>query len=127
VSRQIFSQFFSLSQITKLLKHLCSFVVPPLHPLKTADSPLTYCMERVTIKVLFFAASKDLAGVNQSTLSLPSRISFDELKNKLCETFNLQILANNIVLAVNQNYFESGEIELKDGDELAVIPPLSAG
>lgn len=84
-------------------------------------------MERVKLKILFFASSKDLAGLNQSTLDLPSRISFEELKSKVCESFNLQIISNNIILAVNQNYFDSGEIELKDGDELAVIPPLSAG
>lgn len=88
---------------------------------------ITRLMARVNLRILFFAASKELAGVNQSTLELPSKISFEELKLRVCETFNLQILANNIVLAVNQNYFESGEIELKDGDELAVIPPLSAG
>lgn len=84
-------------------------------------------MERVTLRILFFAASKDLAGVSQSTLEVPSRISFEALKEKVCENFNLQIIAGNFILAVNQNYFDDGEIELKVGDELAVIPPLSAG
>ena len=70
-------------------------------------------MAQVTLKILFFAASKDLAGVNSSTLELPQKISFEDLKAKVCGKFNLEIIADNVVLAVNQNYFDSGEIELK--------------
>ena len=85
-------------------------------------------MDLVDIKILFFAASKEIAGCSESTLKLNKVISFEDLKAIICSTFGLQSIANNFVLAVNQNYIESGSvIELSLGDEIAVIPPLSAG
>jgi molybdopterin converting factor subunit 1 len=82
---------------------------------------------QVSIKVLFFAISKDLAGKSESSLKVKSKISCEELKNLICNNFGLEIIKNNIVLAVNQDYIEEGEIELKDNDELVVLPPLSGG
>eukprot|EP00959_Pyramimonas_sp_CCMP1952_P342603 7177815-Pyramimonas_sp.AAC.1 len=35
-------------------------------------------------------------------------------------------IINNIVIAVNQEYLE-GTVTLKDGDEVAFIPPISGG
>lgn len=85
-------------------------------------------MDLVDIKVLFFAASKEIAGCSESTIKLPKVISFEDLKALICSNFGLHTIANNFVLAVNQDYFESGGvIELSNGDEVAIIPPLSAG
>lgn len=36
--------------------------------------------KQVIIRVLFFAGSKDLAGLSETTLQVKSRISFEELK-----------------------------------------------
>ena len=43
--------------------------------------------------------------------------------------FSLQPIAENIVLAVNQEYIDTGDIPLtfNTGDEVAVIPPISGG
>lgn len=84
-------------------------------------------MELVTIKVLFFAASKEISGLSESELRVKSKITYDELKKEICDNFGLQIIRENIILAVNQDYCDEGELVLKDNDELAVIPPLSAG
>lgn len=84
-------------------------------------------MDLVTIKVLFFAVSKEISGRNEGELQVKSNISYSELKNIICETFNLQIIKKNIILAVNQDYCEEGDLVLRENDELAVIPPLSAG
>lgn len=84
-------------------------------------------MDLVTIKVLFFAVSKEISGRSEAEIEVKSRISYNELKNLICETFNLQIIKQNIILAVNQDYCEEGDLVLKENDELAVIPPLSAG
>lgn len=84
-------------------------------------------MDLVDLKVLFFGSSKDLAGVKESSLQAKKSISFEELKSMIVDQFGLHLIADNFVLAVNQNYFESGIIELKPNDEVAIIPPLSAG
>lgn len=84
-------------------------------------------MDLVTVKVLFFAVSKEISGRNEAELRVKSKILYSELKNIICETFNLQVIKHNIILAVNQDYCDEGELVLKENDELAVIPPLSAG
>lgn len=84
-------------------------------------------MEVVTVKVLFFAVSKEISGQTEAEISVQSRISYSDLKQLICNKFGLEIIKQNIILAVNQDYCEEGELELKENDELAVIPPLSAG
>lgn len=84
-------------------------------------------MDIVTIKVLFFAVSKEISGQSEAEFRVKSKISYNELKDLICQNFGLNIIKQNIILAVNQDYCEEGELVLKDNDELAVIPPLSAG
>lgn len=84
-------------------------------------------MDLVDIKVLFFAISRELSGRTESKLKVKSKITFEELKLHICDIFGLEVIQNNIVLAINQEYVESGDIVLRNNDELAVIPPLSGG
>jgi molybdopterin converting factor subunit 1 len=84
-------------------------------------------MDQVDVKVLLFASAKELAGQSEAIVRIQSIISYEELKNKICEEFNLENIRNNFILAVNQDFVESGLVELKNNDELAVIPPLSGG
>jgi len=40
----------------------------------------------------------------------------------------LQPIAKNLLLAVNEEYIAASEsIQLKDGDNIAIMPPLSGG
>lgn len=84
-------------------------------------------MDFVTVKVLFFAVSKEISGRSEAELSVKSRITYTELKQLIVEKFGLKLIENNIILTVNQDYCEEGDLVLKENDELAVIPPLSAG
>lgn len=84
-------------------------------------------MDLVTVKVLFFAVSKEISGRTEAEIIVQSKISYGNLKQLICDKFGLEIIKQNIILAVNQDYCEEGDLELKNNDELAVIPPLSAG
>lgn len=85
-------------------------------------------MDLVTVKVLFFAVSKDFSGKSEVDFRVKSKISYSDLKELICVNFGLEIIKQNIILAVNQDYCEEEDnLVLKDNDELAVIPPLSAG
>lgn len=84
-------------------------------------------MDVVTIKVLFFAVSKEIAGRGEADFKVKSKVSYDDLKQLICDEFGLGIIKQNIILAVNQDYCEEGDLTLKNNDELAIIPPLSAG
>lgn len=82
----------------------------------------------VKIKVLFFAQSKDLSGLSETVFETESSISYQSLFNKICSYFNLEVIRDNIILAVNQEYCEeNSQLSLSDNSEIAVIPPLSGG
>lgn len=87
-------------------------------------------MADVTVKILFFAKSRELVGRSSSTLVLPASCSYTSLVDKLLITFpRLEQLGQAWVLSVNEEYIEETEeeISLSQGDEIAVIPPISGG
>lgn len=82
----------------------------------------------VTVKLLFFARSKELAGTRETTIQLPTKISYQQLLNIISKKYNLEQIKHNILLAKNEEVCEeSRDIEIKERDNIAVIPPLSGG
>lgn len=82
----------------------------------------------VSVKLLFFAQSKDLAGTHEATIQIPQKLSYQKLLTVITENFNLQSIKNNILLAVNEEVCSSDvDLEIRQCDTIAVIPPLSGG
>lgn len=82
----------------------------------------------VPVKLLFFAHSKELAGTKETTVHLPTKISYERLLNFIVKNFNLETIKSNILLAKNEEVCTNIEdIELRESDNIAVIPPLSGG
>ena len=81
----------------------------------------------VRVRVLFFGAARELAA-DELTLSLPSgtdaRAAFERL---LADYPGLRRFRASLLVAVNQEYARDLAVELKDGDELALFPPVSGG
>ena len=87
-------------------------------------------MDEVSANVLFFAKSKEITGTSEEKVALPSRLTGDELKKLILNRFPLlEPIGESFILAVNQNYVFSGDeqLVLRDGEEIAVIPPISGG
>lgn len=81
-----------------------------------------------TVKVLFFAKSRELAGASEAQLATRTPISYPDLLEEVVQRFSLQPIRNSLILAVNEEYSqEDAQLLLKDGDVLAVIPPISGG
>lgn len=97
----------------------------------TAAQPSTTTENsRVNIKVLFFAKSRELAGCHEAELQLKSgQITCGNLLNILCEQFHLALIKHNVIIAVREEYCSDLEelLHLREGEEVAVIPPISGG
>jgi molybdopterin converting factor subunit 1 len=80
---------------------------------------------RVSVK--FFAILRDRAGVSETTLELSGGATVAMARDRLAEYFPvLKPLLARAAFAVNHNYVPL-TTRLNDGDELAVIPPVSGG
>ena len=81
----------------------------------------------MTIKVLFFASVRDLVGDAQRIVSLPDHVTVAELIAELGLVHRRFIeLVPSLMVGVNQEYVTRDTV-LKDGDEVAFIPPVSGG
>lgn len=79
------------------------------------------------IKVLFFGQLKDVCGRAEDLLELPSGASVRSVFDHYSAQFpKLSALAKSIVMARNHE-FASPADPLTDGDEVALLPPVSGG
>ncbi|HZR56774.1 MAG TPA: molybdenum cofactor biosynthesis protein MoaE [Terriglobales bacterium] len=79
------------------------------------------------VRILFFGVLKDLAGQATDSLSLPSDATLREVFTHYERRIPLLIgLKASIAMSVNQEY-ATLEAKLKDGDEIALLPPVSGG
>lgn len=80
--------------------------------------------EGPTIEVLFFGPAKARAGVDRARLTLAAGTTLGELRSELER--RVGPLAPGTALVVNGE-FVRGDGALADGDEVAVLPPVSGG
>lgn len=85
----------------------------------------------VKIKLLFFGKAKDLVGSKEATLDLNEMLNYDSkfLIDTIIQNHQkLECIRDTIQLALNECYLNENETyQLKDYDEIAVIPPISGG
>lgn len=83
--------------------------------------------ERVSIRVLFFGAARDVVDTNPLDVSLEAPATVGSAFRQLTGRFaQLERFGRSLLFAVNQEY-ATPETPLKDNDELAVFPPVSGG
>ena len=77
------------------------------------------------VRVLYFGVLKDVCGCEREELELADGASVADLlrgyRGRFAEGF-----WDSIAVAVNQEYAGGGDL-LKDGDEVALLPPVSGG
>ena len=79
------------------------------------------------LRVLFFGMLKDLVGKSDTTLDLPESATVGDLLAHFASQLpQLKDSLSSLAVAVNQQYAGT-EIELKSGDEVALLPPVSGG
>jgi molybdopterin converting factor subunit 1 len=88
------------------------------------QAPLIFAM-RVAIKL--FAILRDRAGVSDLSLELPDGSTVADAAAELRRRFpQLEKFLARSAFALNQSYVQP-DAKVRDGDELAIIPPVSGG
>lgn len=84
---------------------------------------------RLRVRVLFFGAAREIAGSAELELELeldePSSAA-SALEVLLARYPELRRFGRSLLMAVNQEYARE-DLEVRDGDELALFPPVSGG
>lgn len=81
----------------------------------------------MTVKTLFFASYRDLAGVSELDVELPAGATVADLIAQVSVAQpGLAALPQAVAVAVNRQY-ASHDAALADQDEVAFIPPVAGG
>ncbi len=81
----------------------------------------------VRVKVLFFGQLKDITGYAEDSLELPSGSRLHDIFDHYAQRFpRMQQLQASIVMALNRQ-FAAADAALNEGDEAALLPPVSGG
>lgn len=81
----------------------------------------------MTVRSLFFATYRDLAGADELLVELPGSATVEDLVRELrASRAGLAALPAAPAVAVNLEYAPLST-PLRDGDEVAFIPPVAGG
>ena len=84
-------------------------------------------MPFMKVRLLFFAVLRDIAGADERELSVAEGTTANDVWRSLREAHaQLAGYAQPPMIAVNESY-AAPETVLRDGDELAFIPPVAGG
>jgi len=81
----------------------------------------------VEVTVLFFAQAKDITQCSSRKWTVGDDWTTSDLQITVLDTFpKLEEVLRVCAWAVNEEYSD-GPVLLKDGDQIALIPPISGG
>jgi molybdopterin synthase catalytic subunit len=79
------------------------------------------------VHVRLFAGLHDLVGKRDLVLDMPAGSTIGQLRDRLgIEYPAVQPMLSTLVCAVDEEYVPSEHV-LRDGDDVALIPPISGG
>ncbi len=79
------------------------------------------------ISLRLFSVYRDITGVRQMIIEVPEQITLEDLFQTLLEHHpRLRDLRKSALFAVNREFVES-DLKLKEGDEVAIMPPVGGG
>ena len=93
----------------------------------SSSPPSTETDASITVDVRFFSLLREKTGQSEVTVSLPQNTTGTDLIDHLESEYPAIAEARSAIrLAVNQSYV-AADTTLQDGDEVALITPVSGG
>ena len=84
-------------------------------------------LSTIHVNVLYFAGAKEATGVRMESIELPENASVKELLSNLSMMHpKIRDMLNIIQISVNYEVVDKGTV-LHEGDEVAILPPISGG
>ena len=81
----------------------------------------------MNVRLLYFAVLRDITGTNQTEMTVRDGAKAADVWQSLRDRYSaLAEYRNPPMIAINENY-ATPETLLRDGDELAFIPPVAGG
>jgi molybdopterin converting factor subunit 1 len=81
----------------------------------------------MVIRVILFAAAKEIVGQERLELTLDDSATLDDVKNALIQSYPaIEEIARKSVFSVDQVYTHEN-CQLHHGAEVGLIPPVSGG
>ncbi len=81
----------------------------------------------MNVRVKFFAMTRDIVGTSELSVEIPERATTSELLDSLIKQYpKLTQWKQYVRVAVNHEYVLQEQV-LSQGDEVAIIPPVSGG
>ena len=80
----------------------------------------------MTIKIEAFGIAKDILGANIIQLEVEDELTVKDLKIKLLDIYPAFSNLNSLAVALNEAYAQDTQ-EIKEKDEIVLIPPVSGG
>ncbi|EJS77052.1 molybdopterin converting factor subunit 1 [Bacillus cereus] len=77
------------------------------------------------ITILLFANLREEVGLDRLVILEKQEMNVGQLKDRVKESYHLQSL-DTVMVAINEEFVTSEEM-IKDGDIVALIPPVSGG
>lgn len=77
----------------------------------------------MSIQILYFASLKEYIGVSAVELEFTLPLTALDIWKQANQN---KTIPNNILVAINQEYAQLGSL-VKDGDEVAFLPPVTGG
>ncbi len=83
--------------------------------------------KNIKIRLRLFSVAKDLAGFHEKEIEVPAESQSEAVFGYLIrQNPTFERWKSSLRIAVNMEYSDGSKI-LRDGDEVAVIPPVSGG
>jgi len=81
----------------------------------------------MTVRVLFFASLRERVKRSETSWTVPDGATVEALwRSLVAEYQTIEAMSGAVRFAVNREYVDRDHV-LVDGDEVAIIPPVSGG